>query len=65
MSISDDNLGAQGDAFYNQLMEAHEGLSESESHRLNARLVLIMANHIGDLDAITVLISEARGYSDD
>lgn len=36
------------DGFYAALLEVHEGLSEAETHGLNARLVLILANHIGD-----------------
>ena len=37
--ILEDNLGAEGDSVYAALMAAHEGLSEAESHALNARLV--------------------------
>ncbi|MFN3630136.1 MAG: FAD-dependent monooxygenase, partial [Casimicrobiaceae bacterium] len=36
-----------GDAFYEALIDAHRGLNEAESHALNARLILILANHIG------------------
>ncbi len=36
------------DGFYAALLDAHEGLDEAETHGLNARLVLILANHIGD-----------------
>ena len=36
------------DGFYADLIAWHEGRSEAESHALNARLVLILANHIGD-----------------
>jgi hypothetical protein len=54
-----DRLGAQGDAFYAKLMEAHEGLTEQDSHRLNARLVLILANEIGDADRLAALIDAA------
>ncbi|QIE57331.1 DUF2783 domain-containing protein [Pikeienuella piscinae] len=36
------------DGFYAELLGAHEGLEEAESHALTARLVLILANHIGD-----------------
>lgn len=39
------------DEAYARLIAAHEGLSESESHAMNARLVLILMNHIGD-DAV-------------
>lgn len=40
--------GFDHDAFYARLLEAHEGLDEAASHALNARLVLILANRIGD-----------------
>ncbi len=36
------------DDFYADLLQAHEGLSKSESDALNARLILILANHIGN-----------------
>ena len=36
------------DAAYAALLAAHKGLSEGESHALNARLVLVLMNHIGD-----------------
>lgn len=62
--IMQDNLGADGDAFYNALMDAHEGLSEAESHALNARLVLIMANQIGDLTTLKNLLSTATKAAD-
>lgn len=35
------------DGFYAALLAVHKGLSEAESHALNARLVLIFANHVG------------------
>jgi Protein of unknown function (DUF2783) len=36
------------DAAYAALLAAHKGLTEAESHALNARLVLILMNHLGD-----------------
>lgn len=39
------------DEAYARLIAAHDGLSEAESHALNARLVLILMNHIGN-DAV-------------
>jgi hypothetical protein len=39
---------SDADGFYARLMAAHEGLSKRESDALNARLILILANHIGD-----------------
>ncbi len=35
------------DGFYAALLAVHKGLDEVESHALNARLVLILANHVG------------------
>jgi hypothetical protein len=49
-----------GDVFYEALMQAHEGLSESQSHLLNARLILVMANHIGHLETLKQAIHLAR-----
>lgn len=37
-----------GDAFYDELLSAHQGLSKDESDAFNARLILILCNHIGD-----------------
>jgi len=36
------------DGFYAELLALHDGLARSESDALNARLILILANHIGD-----------------
>ena len=36
------------DDFYAELIATHEGLSKEDSDALNARLVLVLANHIGD-----------------
>jgi len=36
------------DDFYADLLAAHEGLETEASHALNARLLLVLANHIGD-----------------
>jgi hypothetical protein len=38
-----------GDAFYDALVKAHAGLTDAQSELLNARLVLLLANHVGDL----------------
>ena len=49
-----------GDAFYEALMQAHQGLSDSQSQLLNARLILILANHIGHLEVLNQAIEVAR-----
>jgi hypothetical protein len=56
----EDNFAGRGDDFYEALVRAHEGLSDAESHALNARLVLILANHIGDLAVLQEAIAHAR-----
>jgi HD-like signal output (HDOD) protein len=40
------------DDFYEALIEAHQNLSAEESHAFNARLVLVLANHIGSLSVL-------------
>ncbi|QUS58747.1 DUF2783 domain-containing protein [Pseudovibrio brasiliensis] len=43
---------AKPDEFYHDLLVLHEGRSEKESEALNAKLVLILANHIGDTEVL-------------
>lgn len=59
IKLGEDKLGQDGDAFYEALMQAHEGLSEQESHALNMRLVLILANQVGEIDVLKRIIKEA------
>lgn len=40
------------DDFYEALIEAHQGLSTDQSHAFNARLLLVLANHIGSLPVL-------------
>lgn len=47
MLITTPNL-PDPDAIYAAVLAAHKGLTEAESHALNARLVLILINHVGD-----------------
>jgi hypothetical protein len=58
--IGRDRLGTQGDDFYAALMAAHQGLSLEESARLNARLVLILANLVGDLETLKKALAAAE-----
>jgi len=50
---------ADPDALYEALMQAHRGLDEAASRRLDARLVLLLANHIGDMDVLREAIALA------
>jgi hypothetical protein len=58
--ILEDNLGPDADAFYTALMDTHDGLTDAQSQALNARLILILANDIGDLEKLKSLLSIAR-----
>jgi hypothetical protein len=49
-----------GDDFYDALITAHRGLSDEQSELLNARLLLLLANHIGDLGVLREAIELAR-----
>ncbi|MCW5657323.1 MAG: DUF2783 domain-containing protein [Burkholderiaceae bacterium] len=49
-----------GDDFYEALIEAHRGLDDDTSRLLNARLVLLLANHIGDLRVLHEALHAAR-----
>lgn len=51
---------ADADGFYAKLLATHRGLSEAQSHALNARLVLILSNHIGDADVLEAALALAR-----
>lgn len=51
---------ADPDAFYEGWVAAHEGLSEAESADLDARLVLLLANQVGDLQVLLDCIAAAR-----
>lgn len=51
---------AQPDDFYERLIDAHRDLSTEQSHALNAALILLLSNHIGDLDVVTEALAQAR-----
>jgi len=48
------------DDFYAELLATHEGLETTDSHALNARLVLILANHIGDRAVLSQAMQAAK-----
>ena len=53
------NLAAPDD-FYERLILAHRGLTDAQSAMLNAKLVLLLANHIGDPEVIDQAMAAAR-----
>jgi len=58
--ITSPNLESPDD-FYEALIEAHRDLDNPSSHALNARLVLLLSNHIGSLDVLQQALQAARG----
>ncbi len=52
---------ARPDDLYNALIEAHRDLAPDQSERLNAKLVLLLANHIGSVEVIEQALAVARG----
>ncbi len=52
---------APGDSFYDMLIQGHQGLSNEQSELMNARLVLLLANQVGDLNVLQEAINAARG----
>ena len=48
------------DDFYEALIELHRDLSEAQSALVNAKLVLLLANHIGDTEVLRAAMAAAR-----
>lgn len=57
--VTDPNF-ASPDDFYAALLDAHRDLAAPQSHALNARLVLLLANHIGDAAVLQQALDAAR-----
>ncbi len=51
---------AQPDDVYARLIEAYRDLDEAESHKLSAKLILLLANHIGDAEVLEEALAIAR-----
>ena len=49
-----------GDDFYQLLIDTHRDLSEAQSAMLNAKLILILSNHIGDISVLRDAMQIAR-----
>ncbi len=50
------------DDFYARLIDLHEGLNSVESNSLNCKLILLMANHIGDRETLDEVLNVVRKY---
>ena len=60
MALSTSSNFAKPDDAFRAVVEAHRGLSETDSADLYAALVLILANHIGDLEVLREAIALAK-----
>lgn len=49
-----------GDDFYEALIDTHRDLTDEQSEQVNARLVLLLANHIGDIGVLRQAMALAR-----
>jgi uncharacterized protein DUF2783 len=60
MALSTTSNFTDPDAAYRLIVEAHRGIRDTQSADLDAALVLILANHIGDLDVLQQAIALAK-----
>ncbi|MCW0207819.1 DUF2783 domain-containing protein [Achromobacter veterisilvae] len=59
MLITETNLVSPDD-FYEALIDTHRDLSNEQSQELNAALILLLANHLGDMDVLREALRQAR-----
>lgn len=59
MLITETNLAAPDD-FYEALIDAHRDLSNEQSQEMNAALILLLANHLGDMAVLREALAQAR-----
>jgi hypothetical protein len=60
MALSTSSNFAKPDDAFRMIVESHRGLSEAQSADLDAALVLVLANHIGDLEVLSQAIELAK-----
>jgi hypothetical protein len=60
MALSTSSNFAKPDDAFRMIVEAHRGLSDAQSADLDAALVLVLANHIGDLEVLCEAIELAK-----
>ncbi|HSS70260.1 MAG TPA: DUF2783 domain-containing protein [Casimicrobiaceae bacterium] len=59
MLNTEPNIAAPDD-FYEELIELHRGLSDDQSALVNAKLILLLANHVGDMAVLREAFAAAR-----
>lgn len=60
MALSTQSNFPNPDVAYRSIIEAHRGLSEAQSAALDTALVLILANHIGDIEVLKDALALAK-----
>ena len=60
MNLDTDSRLDSPDDFYEALLETHAGLTLEQSHDLNARLVLLLANQVGQTEVLKAALAAAR-----
>ena len=60
MDLQTESQFPNADDFYEALIETHRDLDVEQSHALNARLILLLANHIGSIDVLREALAAAR-----
>ncbi len=50
----------EADNFYDELLQAHQSLTDQQSEEFNARLILILCNHIGNRNILTKALAAAK-----
>ena len=59
MLNTDSNI-ASPDDFYEELIDLHRDLTDEQSALVNAKLILLLANHIGDMEVLRAAMAAAR-----
>lgn len=60
MALSTSSNFTKPDDAFRMIVEAHRGLSDAQSADLDAALVLVLANHIGDLEVLREAVELAK-----
>jgi hypothetical protein len=60
MALSTSSNFAKPDDAFRMIVESHRGLSDAQSADLDAALVLVLANHIGDIEVLREAIELAK-----
>ena len=61
MSLNLDPNIADADGFYEKLIDLHRDLTLEQSQSVNAKMILLLANHVGDMDVLDEAMKIARG----